>query len=134
MHYFTWKLVFLKYFAHGCLWKQFFAFNVSHVPSNLICLRVFVALWLRSLTKFSSKIRATKLQKSAEICLTWIYFSDISLRSKSGCARFQIWSWTFFFRKIKQIPAKLWLFLTIGTVNKNIKCRRKSCRKPCSYF
>ena len=51
----------------------------------------------------------------------------------------QIWYWKTFefglrrsFRKIKQIPAKMGLFLTIGTVNKDIKCKRKFCRQPWS--
>ena len=30
-----------------------------------------------------------------------------------------------FLRKIKQCPAKIWLFLTIGAVNKNIKSKKK---------
>ena len=36
------------------------------------------------------------------------------------------------FRKIKKTLAKKWLFLTIGTVNKVIKCKIKLCRQPWS--
>ena len=60
--------VFLKYFARGYLWKQFFAYNLPQARSNLICLTILVTL--RSLTQFSPKTRATTLQKSAETCLT----------------------------------------------------------------
>ena len=33
------------------------------------------------------------------------------------------------FRKLKEIPSKISLFLTIGTVNKDIRCKRKFCRE-----
>ena len=38
------------------------------------------------------------------------------------------------FRKIKKIPAKILLFLTIVTVNKNLKCIRKFCRQLWSLY
>ena len=59
---------FLKYFVRGCLWKHFFASNSAQVPSNSISLTILVTL--SSVTQFYSKIRANKLQKSAEICVT----------------------------------------------------------------
>ena len=37
-----------------------------------------------------------------------------------------------FLRKIKEILAKIWLFLAIGAVNKDIKSKRKFCRQSWS--
>ena len=38
------KLVSLKYFATGCLWKPLFDINLPHTPLNLISLAISVAL------------------------------------------------------------------------------------------
>ena len=38
------------------------------------------------------------------------------------------------FRRIKKTPAKILLFLTIVTVNKNLKCIRKFCRQLWSLY
>ena len=59
----------LKYFVTYCLWKPFFDSNLFQTPSNLISLTILVTL--RLLTLFQSKVRAIKLPKRAEICLTW---------------------------------------------------------------
>ena len=56
--------VFLKYFVRSC-----------QAPSNLICLKILVSL--RSLTQFSPKVRATKLQESAEIFFHDHFFFDL---------------------------------------------------------
>ena len=46
------------------------------IPLSLIVLTILVAL--RPLTQFQPKIRATNLQKSAKICLTFDnYFSEL---------------------------------------------------------
>ena len=37
-----------------------------------------------------------------------------------------------FFWKVKEILAKIWLFLAIWAVNKDIKSKRKFCRQSCS--
>ena len=58
----------LKYFVHDCHCKHFLASNLPQAPSNVICLTILVAL--KHLTQLYLKIRATKLQKSAKICLT----------------------------------------------------------------
>ena len=59
----------VTYFVHNCLWKQFFASNVPQVPLKLIFWTILVTIKL--FTQFQLKIRATKLQKSAEFWLTW---------------------------------------------------------------
>ena len=129
MHYFTWKLVCLKYFVHDCLWKQLFAFNVTKAPSDLTFFTIFVTSM--PLTKFKLKIRTTNLQRKARFCLSW-YFSDLFTVD-------QICYWKPFklglgcsLRKVKYILAKIWLFLTTGVVNKGIKCKRKFCRHLCA--
>ena len=59
----------LKYFVNDCLWKHFIASTSPQTPSNFISLTILVTQ--RPFTEFYLKIRAIKLQKSAEICLTW---------------------------------------------------------------
>ena len=59
----------LKHFVNGCFYKLIFASNSLQTPSKLILLTIFVT-W-RPLTQFQPNIRATKIQKSAKICLTW---------------------------------------------------------------
>ena len=67
-----------KYFVYKCLWKQFFAFNSHQIPLKLIFSTILVTK--KALTQFQSRIRATKLQTSAN-------FSIFSLRSKYGIER-----------------------------------------------
>ena len=57
-------------------------------------------------------------------------FSIFSLRSKFGIARLFKFALGHSFRKIKQIPAKILLLLTVGTVNKDLKFERKFCIQP----
>ena len=82
MRCFRRKLEFVsKHFVNGCLCKQYFASNSPQIPSNLICLTIFVIV--RHLAQFQPKIRVTNLQKSAKICLTLITtFTIFSLSSK----------------------------------------------------
>ena len=58
----------IKYFVNICLWKHFFAFNLSQTTANLIFSKVLVTPRLFAL--FYSNVRAIKYQKSAKICLT----------------------------------------------------------------
>ena len=123
--------VYLKYFVHDCLWKQFLASNSPQTPSNLICLTIFVTL--RPLTPFQPKVRETDLQKK---CYNLSYFITtfpiFSLRSKFCIESLFKFGLGQVFRKIKYIPAKIWLFLTIKAVNKDIS-QRKFCKESCSY-
>ena len=61
----------LKYLVNDCLWRHFFPAHPPppQTPSFLISLTILITL--RPFTQFYSKIRAIKLQKSANICLTW---------------------------------------------------------------
>ena len=58
----------LKHFLNDCLWKHAFASNFPQTPLNLFSLTVLVTL--RPFRHFQPKIRAIKLQKSAQICLS----------------------------------------------------------------
>ena len=58
----------LKRFFRGCPQRQFFVSNLPQSRSKQISLTVLVNV--RSLTQFQLEGRATKLQKSAKICLT----------------------------------------------------------------
>ena len=120
----------LKYFVNGCLHKQFFASNSPGTLSNFIWLTDF--LTLRFLTMFNLKLEQLICKKILKFDLLNKYFPDLVTET-------QIWYWKSFkfsirylFRKIKQIPAKIWLFLTIKAVNKDIKSKRKFYRQPCS--
>ena len=105
-----------------CETKQPFASNSPQAFLNLICLTILITL--RPLTQFQPKIRVTNLQKLVlKIVLLDNCFSDLF-------TEVQIWYWEPFMfglecclRKLKQIPAKTWLFLTIGVTNKNIKSK-----------
>ena len=59
----------LIYFVNHCFWKQFLVSSTPHTTSSFICLTTFVNLG--PLTQFLPKVRATNLQKSAKICLTY---------------------------------------------------------------
>ena len=66
-----------KHFVYKCLWKQFFAFKSHQIPLNFFST---ILVTKKALTQFQSRIRATKLQLSAN-------FSIFSLRSKYGIER-----------------------------------------------
>ena len=117
VRYFTWTLEFVS---------NIFASNLLQAPSNFFFLTVLVAM--KYLTQFKHKIRATKLQNKAKIYLAWyLLFQSLHWGSNLVSKYFSIWSGAFY-RKIKRIPAKIWLFLTIGAFNKDIKSKRKFFR------
>ena len=77
---------------------------------------------MRPLAQYQPKIRATKLHNSY---LTWqLFFRCFCWDRNSVLKDLQVWSRTLF-RKIKEIPAKIWLFTKIGAVNKDIKRKVK---------
>ena len=57
----------LRYFLNDCLLKDIFASNSIQIPLNLISLAILVTR--RRFPQVWFKIRAIKLQKSAQICL-----------------------------------------------------------------
>ena len=65
----------LIYFVHDCVWKQFFACNLSQSLSKLIFWTILVTM--RLFTQFQLKIKATKLQKKLNLVLFDNYFSDL---------------------------------------------------------
>ena len=77
---------------------------------------------MRPFTQFQSKIRATKVQKSAIFFLIYSYFSDIFIMVKIW---YQIISSLVQNIFLETSPAKIWLLLAIGAVNKNTKGKRK---------
>ena len=58
-----------KYFVNDWLWKHLFPSNSPQTPYNFISLTMLVTL--RPFTQFLPENRATILQKSAKIYLTW---------------------------------------------------------------
>ena len=118
--------------VHDCSWKQFPASNWPQPPSNLIIWTISVTMKL--FTQLQFKIRATNCEKVLNFVLLDNYFTDyftgVQIRHRInfefGPGRF--------FRKIKNIPAKIWLILTIGAVNKNIKSKREFCRQSWTLY
>ena len=55
----------LKYFVNHCLWKYFFASHMYEKPANLICFDNLITPM--PFTQFIPKVRAIKLQNSAEL-------------------------------------------------------------------
>ena len=120
----------LKYFVSHILWKHFSGSNLPQTPSNLISLKILVAL--RPWTLFSPKIRAIKWQKSPKIILSWLLFFRIF---HSGwnlvLKQFQV-CFRMLFRKKKKILVEIWLLLTNLVVNKNTISKRKFDRQSVS--
>ena len=127
------KRVWLKYFVNDCLWKRFLPSNLSHTASNLICLTILVTV--RHLTQSQPlKLKQQSCKAGLRFVLLDNYFSDHVTENK-------LWYWKSFsfglepiFRKIKYIPANIWLVLTIGSVNKDIKSKRKFCIQSLETF
>ena len=65
----------LKYFVSYCPWKQFFCFNSSQTPSNLISLTFL--LILRTSTQFETKLRAIMWEKVLKLSLLGNCFPDL---------------------------------------------------------
>ena len=85
----------VKYFVNVCFSKQFLASKSPQTISNLICLTTFETP--RPLAQFLPKIRATNLQKSTKICITWIQASRYFKQGTNLVLKaFQVWSRTFF--------------------------------------
>ena len=110
--------------ANDCLWKQFLASYSSQTPSYLICLTICRNSW----HSFNLKLEQLIYKKALKFVSVDNYFPDLFIEV-------QIWHWKpfkfglgRFSRKIKQIPSKIWLFLTGKAVNKDIKIKRKFCR------
>ena len=57
------------------LWKPILASGSTQAPPNLISLTILVTS--KNLTQFQSKVRAIKLEISAEMRLTWQLLYDI---------------------------------------------------------
>ena len=72
--------VYIIYFVHDCLWKQYSACNLPRAPSKLIFGTILVTI--RLFTHVQLKIREVNRQKRAKFFLTWITILPIfSLRS-----------------------------------------------------
>ena len=116
--------------VNDCLWKQFLASYSSQTPSYLICLTICRNSW----HSFNLKLEQLIYKKALKFVSVDNYFPDLF-------TEVQIWHWKpfkfgqgRFSRKIKQIPSKIWLFLTGKAVNKDIKIKRKFCRQSCSKY
>ena len=62
------------------LWKHFLASGSTQAPPNLVSLTILVTS--RNLTQFQSKVRAIKLEISAQMCFTGSCFTIFWLRCK----------------------------------------------------
>ena len=110
------------YLVHDCLWKQYFVSNSPQVSSKFIFWTILVTI--RLFTQFQLKVRASKLWKSAKSCLTWkLLHRSFHWGPNSVSKDFQVSSRTVF-KTIKQIPAKIRLFLNIRPASKN-KMKKK---------
>ena len=65
--------------------------------------------------------------------ITFLIFSPLNWDPDLILKVCQVWPRTFF-RKIKKIPAKIWLFLTIKAINIDTKNKIKFCKKSFSSF
>ena len=110
------------YLVHDCLWKQYSVSNLLQVSSKFIFWTILVTI--RLFTQFQLKVRASKLWKSAKSCLTWkLLHRSFHWGPNSVSKDFQVSSRTVF-KTIKQIPAKIRLFLNIRPASKN-KMKKK---------
>ena len=114
----------LKYFVNHS--KEFLNSNCHQTSSNMICLTI-------------SKGFDTVLIQNWTISKTMLNFVLPDYYFPGLLTKIQIWNWKHLklclgriFRKIKKVPAKVWLLLTITAVNKKLRCRRKFWRHLCS--